>query len=155
MIPRPPDRPTGTFLSALRWATGTGFYVYVGIFIVAGLQGLLFPLWGPLKFEVFARVIFGLPMPAEDLASTLSHFRFMRSVELGFGAFALLFRREIFTAPKFNRFFLAVLFLAVGARALSWLLDGRPHAAYLGFMFGEFLVGLLVLAYSRLTLVRR
>jgi hypothetical protein len=112
------------------------------------------PEWGPLDFEVYARVIFDLDLQHEDMASTLNQYRFMKSTEFGFGLFALLFRREIFSVAKFNLFFLGIVFLGAAMRALSLVLDGTPHPAYIFFMGLELAIGTIVLAHSRYTLQR-
>jgi hypothetical protein len=138
---------------ALRLANAVAFYGYA-LFLVSagGLAGLFVPEWGPLDFEVYARVVFRLDLPAEDMASVVNQYRFMKSTEFGFGLFALLFRREIYTSRKVNRFFLGIVFLGAAIRALSLAIDGTPHPAYIFFTGLEATIGLVILAYSRRTL---
>jgi hypothetical protein len=130
-----------------------GAYYGYGLFLVliGGVLGLFVPRWGPLDFEVFARAVFRT-LTGEPLATTLNQYRFMKSMEFGFGIFMLLFRREIYTIPKFNRFFLAILFLGTAERVLSIAVDGRPHGAYIFFVGLETTIGLIILAESRRTL---
>jgi uncharacterized protein DUF4345 len=131
------------------------FFSYATFLIVSGgVLGLLVPRWGPLDFEVYARAIFRLDVSSEVMASTLNQYRFMKSAEFGFGLFAVLFRREIFTIPRFNYFFLGILFLGAFERGLSMLVDGRPHGAYIGFAIAETVIGLVILLHSRRTLAR-
>ena len=86
------------------------------------------------------------------MASSINQYRFMKTTELGFGLFAILFRQEIFTSKKFNLYFLGILFLGVVARTLSLLIDGQPHLAYNVFIILELVTGLIVLVHSRNTL---
>ena len=138
---------------ALRLVNAAAFYGYaLFVGLAGGLAGLLAPKWAPLDFEVFARAVFRQDLPHEDMASVLQQYRYMKSAELGFGLFALLFRHEIDTSRKVNRFFLGILFLGAAIRVLSRVVDGKPHRAYLYFTGLETAVGLVVLAYSRRTL---
>jgi hypothetical protein len=144
-----PPGPSG----ALRVVNTVAFYGYALFLVTAGgLAGLFVPEWGPLDFEVYARVVFRLELPAEDMASVLNQYRFMKSTEFGFGLFALLFRREIYTVRKFNLFFLGIVFLGAAIRALSIVVDGTPHPAYIFFTCLETTIGVLILVYSRRTL---
>ena len=133
--------------------TTVAFYSYaLFLVIIGGLAGLFVPRWGPLKFEVYARAVFKSDLSDEDMASTLNQYRFMKSTEFGFGVFALLFRKEVFTSRRYNRFFLGIVFLGAAIRALSTVVDGRPHRAYLYFTGLETTIGLVILSYSRRTL---
>lgn len=120
--------------------------------LIGGILGLFVPKWGPMAFEVYARDIFKLSLDPVVMASTLNQYRFMKSTEFGFGLFALLFREEIYTNRKFNRFFLGIVFLGVAMRALSMIVDGQPRDAYLIFLGLESLAGLTMFVYSRKTL---
>jgi hypothetical protein len=136
-----------------KYLNNAAFYAYAWFLVlIGGILGLLVPAWGPLKFEVYADVIFRLPLALQDMASTLNQYRFMKSTEFGFGLFALLFRERIYAERKFNRFFLGILFLGVFERGLSMALDGMPRPAYVMFFGLETLIGLIVFAYSRKTL---
>ncbi|MDI1478821.1 DUF4345 family protein [Polyangium sp. y55x31] len=136
-----------------KYLNHAAFYGYAWFLVlIGGGLGLFVPTWGPLKFEVYADVIFRLPLDPQTMASTLNQYRFMKSTEFGFGLFALLFHDEIYTQRKFNRFFLGIVFLGATMRALSMLADGMPRTAYL-LLFGlETMVGLIVLHHSRKTL---
>ncbi len=140
-------------MQILKRTNDVAFYSYAWFLVTAGgILGLFVPRWGPLDFEVYARAVFRAPFTPEEMASALNQYRFMKSVEFGFGLFALLFRREIYTQPKFNRFFLGIVFLGASMRVLSILVDGRPHGAYLFFAAIEFGIGAIIFAYSRRTL---
>ena len=140
-------------MNILKWANGLAFYSYAWFLVTAGgILGLFVPRWGPLEFEVYARAIFQADFTPEVMASALNQYRFMKSVEFGFGLFALLFRKEIYTVPKFNRFFLGIVFLGATMRVLSMVVDGRPHKAYIFFAALEFTIGIIILVYSRFTL---
>ena len=110
------------------------------------------PRWGPLHFEVFARAIFRAPLGTEVIASTLNQYRYMKSMEFGFGLFAVLYRTEIYQSRKLNRYFLGIMLLGAVERGLSILIDGSPDPAYVFFTVIEFLVTAIIFAYSRKTL---
>lgn len=140
-------------MHVLKQANAIAFYSYALFLVTAGgLAGLFAPRWGPLEFEVFARAIFPADLTPEVMASALNQYRFMKSMEFGFGVFALVFRKEIYTDRKFNRFFLAIVFLGAAMRVLSILVDGRPHGAYIFFAILEFTIGAIIFAHSRTTL---
>jgi hypothetical protein len=122
------------------------------LLLPAGFLGLFVPRWGPMEFEVFARVIFKLDLSAQHMASVLNQYRFMKAEEFGFGLFAILFRREIFGLARFNRFFLGIVFLGAFERWLSIAVDGIPHPFYIYFACIETVFGLIMLLYSVKTL---
>ena len=139
-------------LGCINWVM---FYACSWFLVAAGgLLGLFVPRWNPFHVDVFAGEIFKAPLVPAVMASALNQYRSMKSEEFGFGVFALLFRREIYGIPKFNRFFLSIVFLGASVRALSVVVDGRPDFAYIFFMIMELMTGLVVLAYSRTTLKR-
>ena len=132
----------------MRLLTLICFYGYVAVLLGAGGSGIFIAEWE-------LATIFHLDLSALDEQSRstmLNQYRFLKSVELGFGVLCILFRKEIFTAPQILRVFLIILFLGVGARTLSVIIDGMPHWAYIGFIVGEFITGVLVFIYTRQTL---
>jgi hypothetical protein len=150
-----PNAPAIGGRGALAVAGNVAFYGYALFLVLAGgLAGILVPRWGPLAFEVYARAVFNGALDGEPLVSALNQYRFMKSMEFGFGLFALLFRREIYTQRKINRFFLGILFLGAANRALSMLLDGRPHPAYVFFLGLETVVGIIIYLHTRPTVAR-
>ena len=116
------------------------FYPYVLLLLVAGV-------WGVFAARIDFPVL--LHQPVRDLdpdgvSDVLSQYRFLRAIEAGFGAFALRFRREIFTDPLFNRLFLAWMTFGVLARLVGIVLDGVPSAPML-FFLGFELVGVVLI----------
>lgn len=139
--------------SPWRWIDALAFYGYAWYLIIpGGILGLLVPRWGPLAFEVFARGIFDSGLPDSVLASALNQYRYMKSMELGFGLFALFFRNSIYSERRFNRFYLFVVFLGAAERALSVLVDGAPRPFYVAAIFLELAVGVVVFISTRRTL---
>lgn len=129
------------------------FYAYCFFLVlIGGVLGLLVPKWGPLSFEVYATTIFKTKIDHMSMASALNQYRFMKSMEFGFGLFGLLFKNEIFTIKKFNYYFLGIMFLGTAMRVLSYFVDGTPRPAYIFFIFLEFTIWVVILLYSRTTL---
>ncbi len=135
---------------------GTGaFYGYALFLVLAGgLAGIFAPRWSPLSFEVYARAVFDGGLQGEPLVSALNQYRYLKSMEFGLGLFALLFRREIYTQQKANRYFLGIFFFGAASRALSMVVDGQPHPAYIVFVVLETVVGILIYLHTRLTVTR-
>ena len=124
------------------------FYTYVGLMIVAGVWGA-FP-----GGRIDQQLLFNLDpetLPEQTAASMLSQYRFLRLIEAGFGLFAVLFTREIFSLPRYNYLFLGVMFLGVLARTVSCLVDGSPHWLFYFFAIYEFVGVVLIYLYSRKT----
>lgn len=83
-------------------------------------------------------------MPDSTRIDLLSQYRFLRALEFGFGLFAILFRKEIFSDKKFNALFLIIMGSGVLARAVSIVVDGSPSAP--NWFFGIFeLVGVIII----------
>ncbi|MCY1035925.1 DUF4345 domain-containing protein [Corallococcus sp. BB11-1] len=136
-----------------RWIDALAFHGYAWFLILpGGLLGLLIPRWGPLPFEVYARGVFDADLPEQVLASALNQYRYMKSMEFGFGVFSVCFRDFIYTDRRFNRFFLGIIFLGAAERALSVVLDGMPRPFYVAAIFIELSVGLIVFISTRRTL---
>jgi hypothetical protein len=133
-------------LNALAFWAYALFLIFVG-----GLLGLFVPRWRPLHFEVFARAIFPAPLGTEVIASTLNQYRYMKSMEFGFGLFAVIYRTEIYRSRRMNRFFLGIMLLGALERALSILIDGSPNPAYVGLTVIELLATTIIFSYSRRT----
>lgn len=126
----------------LKWSALVLFFGYVATLVFAGAGGAL-----------AAPVDLSLTADLEDpSASLLAQHRFLRAVELGFGVFSLVYRREIFRRRAFNRGFLAVLAAGVAARLLSLAVDGVPSAAMLSFLAWELVAVPVVFVYTRSTL---
>jgi hypothetical protein len=118
------------------------FWGYVAMLLGVGTSGIFIARWELTR-------VFHVPLatyPDGVRATLLNQYRFLKALELGFGAYAALFHREIFAVPSFHSLFLFVLFAAVAARALSMLVDGRPSAVFVAFTVLELITGVLVLA---------
>jgi len=137
--------------SALKGSAHLFFYGYVLTLIAAGAFGLVLA-------RLDARYLLGLdlsqltPLTA---ATTMSQYRFLRAIELGFGVIAFRFRIEIFSDRTFNRLFLAVMACGIAGRVLGVVVDGTPSLPMLFFLVYE-LVGIaLIFAYTRSTVRTR
>lgn len=125
------------------------FYGYVGTLIGAGASGAVLA-----KTDV--ALISGFrpqeQLPPVTAANVLSQHRFLRAIELGLGLFALRFRKEIKCVRVYNRLFLSVMMLGVGARVLGRAADGRPRKSAYVFAGSELVGAGLVFAHTRATL---
>jgi hypothetical protein len=130
-----------------------GFFGYAGYLVLIGLLGTLVPRLATMSFEVYAGVLFRVPLEPRTLASALNQYRFMKFLEVMLGVFAIVCQREIFTIPKANQLFLWIIAGGAGVRLLSLAVDGRPDDAYLVFAGFELAIGSLVWAHSRRTLM--
>ncbi|MDB5261453.1 MAG: hypothetical protein JWQ14_734 [Adhaeribacter sp.] len=122
------------------------FYTYVGLLVVAGLWGAF------VGARIDQKMLFDLDIAAVPKitgASMLTQYRFLRLIEAGFGLFAFLFTREIFTLYKFNRLFLSVMFLGVAARLVSYFIDGPPHGIFYFFAIYELVGVIFIFLYTR------
>jgi hypothetical protein len=122
------------------------FYTYVGLLIVAGLWGAF------VGARIDQKMLFDFDMQTVNkttAASLLTQYRFLRLIEFGFGLFAVLFTKEIFSLPKFNRLFLWVMFLGVLARVVSYFADGPPNWLFYFFAAYELVGVLLIFLYTR------
>ncbi len=136
--------------AALRLPALAFFYGYVLTLIAAGALGMLL---GRLDL----RYLLGLD-PAQlaplTAATTLSQYRFLRAIELGFGVTAFWFRDAIFRERTWNGLFLAVMAAGITGRLLGLAFDGRPSIPMLFFLVFELIGITLIFTYSRAT-VRR
>jgi hypothetical protein len=134
---------------ALRRASLVFFFAYVGTLIAAGAWGIV---GARLDMRVLLRLDLG-PLPARATANLLSQYRFLRAIELGFGVFALVFWRRIYSLRSYNRLFLSIMACGVGARLLSLAADGLPSIWMYGFLVVE-LVGLVLITLATRTTVQ-
>jgi hypothetical protein len=132
----------------LKIAGVVSFYSYLAALFVLGLAGVLMP---ERELDMLYDLSLEAPQPAAAAAASLPHqYRFLKSFVVGFGVFALLFRREILRPSVYNKLFLSVLFGAAAVRVLSILWDGRPHPFLINFTISELVFGAFILAASRL-----
>ncbi|MEO8146685.1 MAG: DUF4345 family protein [Bacteroidia bacterium] len=130
----------------MKFANYFFYYGYIGTVILAGF-------WGAFLNPYFDyRLLFHFDtqaLPDYERINMLSQYRFLRAIELGFGLFAVLFVKNIFTEKKFNILFLIIMSSGILARVTSIIFDGLPSG--LMFFFGGFeLVGVVtIFFYSR------
>jgi len=122
------------------------YYAYVGLVTVAGFWGAFINPY----FDFHLLFHFDLnTLPDFQRINMISQYRFLRAIELGFGLFALLFVKNIFSEIRFNRLFILIMGAGVFARIISAALDGTPSALML-FFLGFEMAGLTVIFfYSR------
>ena len=117
------------------------FYGYIGLVLLAGFWGAF------LGADFDHRLLFDLDtkrLSEFSRINMLSQYRFLRAMEFGFGLFAIVFRKEIFTVKKFNRLYLAIMLSGVVARLVSLIDDGSPSALFYFFLIFEG-VGVLII----------
>ncbi len=121
------------------------FYGYLVMVLGLGAGGILVAQWELTH-------VFDVPldqMDASARATLLNHYRFLRSVEVGFGTFMLLGRREIFLPTTYSRIFIIGAFANGGSRVLSMVMDGVPHWAFVTFAVLELTAAVLVWICAR------
>jgi len=117
------------------------FWGYVGMLVGIGASGIVIARWELVKF--FTIPIDSLEKRAQ--ATFLSQYRFLKAMELGFSAFAVVFRQQIFAQPAYHQFFLIVLFAGAGARVLAMIIDGRPSNFFIVVTAYELLTGVMMI----------
>lgn len=122
------------------------FFTYIGLVVLAGF-------WGAFVYPSFEfEFMFGIDVSQlQDFEriNLLSQYRFLRALELGFGLFALVFIKEIFSEHKFNRLFLTIMGLGIIARVFSWVFDGTPSYLTMFFLFYEAIGWVVIFTYSK------
>lgn len=116
------------------------FWGYTLFLAVLGTSGMLSAPWE-------LRTIFVLPLDAlPDIAEAnlLNQYRFLKAVEMAFGIFCIVWRKEIFCVSRANQLFVAAVFFGVAARLGSWAIDGTPHTMFLIFTLLELMTGVMV-----------
>lgn len=126
---------------------------------LASLLQLLYALflagvgaWGIFFLDWEMAALYGLGPEAFDgiAGATLrNQFRFLKAVELTFGIFALVCRRDILAGGLHCTIFLAGVALGAFARALSWVLDGTPLPVFQAFLLAEVAIFLVVWLNAR------
>ena len=130
----------------MRSASYFFFYTYIGLVVAAGF-------WGAFINPYFDfRLLFGMEVSSlqdSHRVNLLSQYRFLRALELGFGIFALVFKREIFDHQRFNRLFLLIMASGILARLVSIVVDGMPNLLALFFMSYELVGWVIIYLYTR------
>ena len=124
------------------------FYSYIGLILLAGFWGAfgnprLDHLW---LFDLDTNTL-----PEESRINLLSQYRFLRALELGYGLFAIVFTKEIFTQKKFNTLFLLIMFSGVLARVVSLVVEGSPSMLFYFFLFYEMTGVVIIYLFTRKT----
>ncbi len=124
------------------------FYTYIGLILLAGFWGAfglprLDHLW-LFNFDTDT-------LPEESRINMLSQYRFLRALELGYGLFAVIFTKEIFTEKKFNTLFLLIMFSGVLARVVSLVMEGSPSRLFYFFLIYELTGVIVIYLYTRKT----
>lgn len=117
------------------------FYCYIGLVLLAGFWGAF------LGADFDHQLLFNLDtstLEDDTRANLLSQYRFLRAMEFGYGLFAIIFTKEIFSLKKFNRLYLAIMSAGVLARIVSIVDDGSPSALFYFFLIFE-LIGVVVI----------
>lgn len=130
----------------MRLANYFFYYSYIGLVIVAGF-------WGAFIYPEFDyRLLFNLEtitLTDFQRINLLSQYRFLRAIEMGFGIFAILFVKNIFTEKKFNRLFIFIMGAGVLSRIMSLVMDGIPSWMMLFFLAFELVGVVVIIFYSR------
>jgi len=123
------------------------FYGYIGLVMLAGFWGAF------LGADFDHQLLFNLDtgsLDSDTRTNLLSQYRFLRAIEFGYGLFAILFTKEIFSLKKFNRLYLAIMFAGVLARTVSIVDDGSPSALFYFFLIFEFIGVVVIYLYFQI-----
>jgi len=123
------------------------FYGYIGLVMLAGFWGAF------LGADFDHQLLFNLDtssLESDTRTNLLSQYRFLRAIEFGYGLFAILFTKEIFSLKKFNRLYLAIMFAGVLARTVSIVDDGSPSALFYLFLIFEFIGVVVIYLYFKI-----
>lgn len=135
----------------MRGANYFFYYCYIGLVILAGF-------WGAFIFpEYDFSLLFSLDissLPDFQRINLLSQYRFLRAIELGFGVFAILFIKTIFTEKKFNRLYLFIMAAGVLSRIMSIVVDGSPSGMMYFFLAFEIVGFAVIFIYSQKLIIQ-
>ncbi|MEO9824868.1 MAG: DUF4345 family protein [Paracoccaceae bacterium] len=125
--------------------------VYALFLIGVGTLGLFYLQWELELFYGLSQEDFTGP----DGATLLNQFRFLKAIELAFGIFCLVYRRDILSAGLPCTIFLTGLALGAFARGASWIFDGTPHTSFIWYFIAEVVIFVVVWMNSRRVLSER
>ncbi|MDP2890744.1 MAG: DUF4345 family protein [Bacteroidota bacterium] len=130
----------------MRLANYFFYYSYIGLVIVAGF-------WGAFIYPEFdSRLLFNLEtstLTDFQHINLMSQYRFLRAIEMGFGVFAILFVKSIFSKKEFNLLYIFIMSAGVLARIMSIVMDGIPSGMMLFFLAFELVGVVVIIFYSR------
>jgi len=119
--------------------------IYALFLVAVGAYGVFYLHWELAYFYgIDADTLTG-----RNGATLLNQFRFLKAIELTFGLYCLLFRRDIMAGGLACTLFLSGLGLGFFSRGLSMVLDGRPHGAFVFFMVAEIVIFVVVWLNAR------
>lgn len=124
------------------------FYTYVGLLLLAGFWGAFI---SPQLDHIWLFDLDTSTLPEYSHINLISQYRFLRALELGYGLFAILFTKEIFTDKKFNMLFLLIMASGVVARLISLVAEGSPSWMFYFFLTYELVGVVLIYFYTRKT----
>ncbi len=130
----------------MRLANYFFYYSYIGMVIVAGFWGAF------INPEFDFRLLFNFDIDTltdYQRINLLSQYRFLRAIELGFGIFAILFVKNIFSKKEFNRLFIFIMSAGILSRIVSIVMDGNPSRLMLFFLAFELVGVVVIIFYSR------
>ncbi len=108
--------------------------------------------WGIFALDWELGTFYGLgpdAMEGAEGATLRNQFRFLKAVELTFGIFSIVYRKDILAGGLNCTIFLAGLFMGAFARGLSWAMDGTPHGAFQFFLIAEVVIFIAVWLNAR------
>lgn len=124
---------------------------YAAFLVAAGAIGMFYLHWELVTFYGLGPESF----KGADGATLLNQIRFFKAIELTFGIFCLIYRRDIMAGGLACTIFLTGLALGVFARGLSWIFDGTPHPLFIWFLIAEIIVFCVVWLNARRVLSER
>jgi uncharacterized protein DUF4345 len=130
----------------MKFISYTFFYTYIGLVIFAGFGGAFISTALDFKF-LFNVDIHTLPDAYR--VNLLSQYRFLRGIEFGYGVFAIVFRKEIFTIKKYNSVYLVIMGSGILGRVFSILFDGSPNGKLYFFLIYELVAFIFIIIYTR------
>ncbi len=119
--------------------------IYTLFLLAVGVWGIFFLDWEVTTFYALG------PDPFDGIAgaSLRSQLRHLSAIELTFGIFSFVYRKDILAGGLNCTIFLAGVGLGAFARALSWALDGAALQAYQTVLFFEIVTFLFVWLNAR------
>jgi uncharacterized membrane protein len=134
------------FILDMKFAAYFFFYCYIGLVLIAGFWGAF------LGTDFDHQMLFNLDtgtLAEYTRTNMLSQYRFLRAMEFGYGLFAITFRKEIFSIPKYNRLYLAIMLAGVLARVVSLVDEGSPSLLFYFFLVFEFIGVIVIYLYFK------
>jgi hypothetical protein len=124
--------------------------LYALFLVGTGAWGIFCLDWNVAKLLTTGHEAFG----SIEGATLGNQFRFLHAMELTFGLFALVYRKDILAGGLNCTIFLVGAFLGAFARGLSWALDGTPLPDYQRVLFFEIVTFLFVWLNARQALAK-